>query len=469
MRISTTAILQFSLRGLSAVLGILALMYFGNVLGSEKIGTYSLAMTLSVWLLLVANPGITSALVKRISEGKDQDELFAASLLICFTIIAVVTGIVLLFEPYINSYVGMDVTMYIVALLVLKALFLLIISTIKGQNRVATASIIRFAERALRPLIQVGAILVGMGVVGLLFGYVASLAIGSAIGVIFVSTVPSRPSREHFNRLLSFGLFSVMGNIRSRAARWTDTAVLGFFVANDLIGVYEIAWSVALLLILATDSLTSSIFPKASELSQEGDQSNIIRLTESGILYTGIVAIPGVIGSMIIGRDLLRLFGPEFDKGIIVLPILVLWSLIVSYDRMLQTTINALDRPDLTFNVNLLYALTNVAGNVLLVYFFGWVGAAIATTGAAFLAFFLTVAYINELINITYPINEIAKQFFATGVMAFTVYPVHLATTDLPREYVFIPITVGAITYFVVLFAVSSPVRSRVYNIKSAI
>lgn len=461
MNITKTALLEFSLRLISAVLGILSLIYFGNVLGSETIGRYTLAMTVAVWLWVVADPGIGSALIKRASEGKDQSEYFTATLVMVGSILAFVLILVFLFRSQINAYAGFNATMFVAGLIISKKLFVIVTLAISADNRVATASVIRFAERALRPLLQVGLVILGMRVAGMLSGYIAASVVGCVLAVYFLPMKLARPSTEHFVKLFSFAKFSILKIFRPRAARWTDTAVLGFFVSSNLVGVYEIAWSLALLLILATDSLNRSLFPTLSDFGSDDRVRRVNSITESAITFTGVIVIPGFVGSILLGKDLLALFGPEFTRGVTVLPILVTWSLIVSYERVLRNTMDALDRPDLTFRANFVYIVGNVLGNIGLVYYFGWVGAAVATSGAAALSLVATWWYSRNLLDLNYPFGEIMKQILAACAMAAVVYPVSLVTTNFPRAYVLVPVAVGVATYFIILILFSTRIRNK--------
>jgi O-antigen/teichoic acid export membrane protein len=381
------------------------------------------------------------------------------------TILAFTLMLIFLFRPQINAYVGFNAWLFVAGLVVSKKLFNIVTLQISADNRVATASIIRFTERALRPLLQVGLVVLGMGVAGMLSGYIAASVVGCLLAVFFLPGELARPSTEHFVRLFSFAKFSILKIFRPRAARWTDTAVLGFFVSANLVGVYEIAWSLALLLILATDSLNRSLFPTLSELGSDDRIRRVTNMTESALMFTGVVVIPGFVGSILLGEDLLALFGPEFTRGVVVLPILVTWSLIVSYERVLQNTIDALDRPDLTFRANLVYIVVNILGNVTLVYYYGWIGAAVATSGSAALSLVATWWYSRNLFDPDYPFGEVTKQVLAAWAMAVVVYPVSLITTNFPRAYVLVPVAVGAGIYFIVLILLSTRVRNQVLGV----
>jgi Na+-driven multidrug efflux pump len=47
------------------------------------------------------------------------------------------------------------------------------------------------------------------------------------------------------------------------------------------------------------------------------------------------------------------------------------------------------------FRANLVYIVGNIIGNVTLVYYFGWIGAAVATSGATVLSMIATWWYLR--------------------------------------------------------------------------
>jgi O-antigen/teichoic acid export membrane protein len=126
---------------------------------------------------------------------------------------------------------------------------------------------------------------------------------------------------------------------------------------------------------------------------------------------------------------------------------------------------DALDRPDLTFRANLVYIVGNIIGNIVLVFYFGWVGAAVATSGAAVLSIIATWWYSKSLFNPDFPFAEVMKQVLAALVMGIVVYPTSLVTTDLPRPYVLVQVVVGAAIYFFVLVSISINIRKQILRI----
>ncbi|WP_440992279.1 oligosaccharide flippase family protein [Haloarchaeobius baliensis] len=465
MKASTTSILQFVLRVFSAVLGAVATIVFARILGAEALGTYVLALSLIVWLELVSSAGLGPALVKRISEGTEQDKYFFTGVTIQLSLTGLVLVLLFAFRTWVTEYVGADVTVFIAVILVLRVCHLAFDAGLRGENRVATASILRFGERTTRPLTQIGLAVLGATLAGLLVGYIASMLLAVVVGALLIGNRLTAPTREHAASLLAFAKYSWMGFLRSRAARWMDTIVLGFFVSNTLIAVYEAGWTLTLFLFLASDSLSNTLFPKVSELAENNELERIREVTETGLAFVGVIVIPGVAGSWLLGADLLRFFGPDFVQGQQVLLVLVLFALFISYERLMITILNALNRPDLAFRVNLCYVVCNLIGNVVLVTEYGLIGAAVATSGSGLVSTALALYYQRQVLDFQMPYGEILKQAIAAVAMSAAVVITDNAIAMFPYWFVLVPVFVGAFTYGVCLLTLSSMVRERTWRI----
>jgi O-antigen/teichoic acid export membrane protein len=121
------------------------------------------------------------------------------------------------------------------------------------------------------------------------------------------------------------------------------------------------------------------LFPDISKRSSKQGVDRIGSLTADGLTYASFLLIPGPFGGILIGNRLLWVYGPGFVRGTEVNGILLAEVSAYSYADQLLNTLNAVDRPDLTFRANAVFSATNVVLNVVLIAYFGWVGAAVTT------------------------------------------------------------------------------------------
>jgi len=473
MRLGQTSIVSFISRLGSSLLGFLATLYFAKVLGSDFLGVYFLSLALVAWLKIGSSIGIPLAVTKRVSEATDRESHVLAASLLGFVGTLVVASAVFLFREPVNRYLGGDYYLFIILLLCAQVAYSLMGSVLKGLHLVHVEEVLGVSQTVIRVAVQVSAVYLGYQVTGLLFGEFAAFGAVVVAGVVIlvswvgVSIPTSLPESSHFWSIFDFAKYSVLGSLKGRSFNMMDTVVLGLFVPSGLIGVYGICWNISAVLDIFAKSLGTSLFPEMSKLSSEDEDKEVADNLTKALAFAGLFIIPGFVGALVVGRGVLNLYGPEFKKGYVVLVILVLAILFNSYHKQLTNTLDAVNRPDLSFRVNVFFVVTNVVLNVLLVYLYGWIGAAVATAVSVFASLVLAYRLTAGLYEFTIPVSEIANQVVSAIVMGIFVYAFLVGVGALgfdPQRVspVLGAVTIGTGTYFACLFLVSSSFRLAV-------
>lgn len=275
------------------------------------------------------------------------------------------------------------------------------------------------------------------------------------------------PKKDQFRNLIDFAKFSWMGMVRGGTYNRMDTAVLDFFVPGSLIGTYSICWNVSAVLTLFSKSLLSAFFPEMSQLSETGGRKEIVSQVEDALSYTGLLVIPGFVGATIIGRDILSIYGADFPQGYPILLILVAAALFQSYYLQLINTMDALDRPDLSFRVNLIFVVSNIVLNFTLIHFFGWSGAAFATLLSTAVAMVISFRMLLDLLDFSIPRRQIGCQIFSAIVMGIIVQSFNWALSSIGIDTqglisVLASVALGGVVYFFILLTVSNSFRITV-------
>jgi O-antigen/teichoic acid export membrane protein len=213
--------------------------------------------------------------------------------------------------------------------------------------------------------------------------------------------------------------------------------------------------------------LSQTLFPEISEISAKKDLQHVSELINTGLSYAGLFLIPGFVGGAIIGKRILRIYGSDFTQAWSVLTILIAAALIQTYQKQITNTLNAVDRPDLAFRVNIVFIISNVVLNIALIYFYGWIGAAIATAFSVAISLFLGYHYLSGIVQFELPIGEIINQLSASIIMAVVVISglwIEIAYLNIGYNLIvtLFLVSIGAATYFIVLINISSQFRDTV-------
>lgn len=463
MRYGRTSIINFVSQATMSVTGFVGTIVLTRYLGKELYGTYVVVISVVAWALIPANLGLNTAVRKRVSEETDGNYVLAGAL-IQLVLYAVVAGGLLLGADYLNEYMGVNATTVLVLLLGVRLFRGFVTTALDGQHLVHVSSVLQPVEWTSRSVVQVALVVTGLGLTGAFAGYVVGGLLTGAIGLYFVSTRLSLPERSDFEQITSYARFSWLTDIQGRTFLSMDTVILVFFVTNSVIAVYEIAWNLATLFAIFSSSIQNTLFPEMSKLSSSGvDKARISGLLRVSLSYSGLLIIPGLIGSAVVGDVILTIYGEGFDTGYRILLILIVARLLYGYQNQFLNTLSAIDYPELTFRVNAAFVATNLLLNVLLTWQFGWYGAAAATTLSAGVGLLLAYRYASTVLDVVVPVEEIGKQLIAAVGMGAVVYLGRALVHD--SLFTIVPLVfLGAGVYVLVLLGLSSEFRTTVIN-----
>lgn len=470
MRLGQTSIIYFISKLVASALGFVATVYFARELGAGPLGVYYLVLTIVSWLGIIGNIGITGAITKRVSEGKEESKYAVAGIMLICTLFIFVAICIFFFRTSINSYVNYPAAKFITIILLVTLASSVVSSLLSGLHLVHFTGLLSPVRIGSRSLLQITAVTAGLGLTGLLAGYIAGYIFVVLVGMFILSRHLSNisfPEKRHFRSLFDYTKFSWLGGLKSKMFSDTDIIVLGFFVPTSLIGVYSVAWNIAMFLILFGGAISTTLFPEMSEkATSEGPQA-VASLLEDAISYAGLLLIPGFVGSLIIGDRLLRVYGSEFVQGKHILSILIVAGLVRIYQKQFLNTLNAIDRPDVAFRVNAVFVVANLSLNILLIYLYGWVGAAVATALSVVGSLVFAYQLLSKIISFSIPYREIGRQWVAALLMGVIVSGglwVENSYTVLAHNFttVMVLITIGSIIYILLLIAISEKFRATV-------
>ncbi|GAB7018244.1 lipopolysaccharide biosynthesis protein [Halostagnicola bangensis] len=469
MRIGQTSFLQFVTEIAASAIGFVATIYFARVLGAEVLGYYSVALAVVTWLGIGGKIGLSSAITKRMSEETDSYAYFWAGASIIGSIFVVLAIGVLVFQDQLNAYVGEDVHLIVILMLVAVLCNSLFNAALQGQHKVHIYAVLKPLKIGGRALVQVALVLAGLELTGMLIGYSTGWMMSAFVAAIVLTPPFERPTRRHYKRLVDFAKYAWIGRVQGKTFSEVDILVLGALVSSALVGVYSIVWALCSFFLIFGSAISTAMFPEISKHDTDGEHRHVASLTTEALAFAGFVLIPGIIGGILVGDRVLAIYGTEFIEGQYVLPILLLGSLLYSYFDQLLNTLNGLDRPDIAFRVNGLFIVSNVVANVGLVAAIGWTGAAIGTALSAGLGLIGAFYALGHHLEFELPLVEIARQWLAAIAMGAVVYPVTTFVSPPSESLESTAVTAaivagGAVVYVVVLFAMSPHFRDVVRN-----
>jgi O-antigen/teichoic acid export membrane protein len=169
--------------------------------------------------------------------------------------------------------------------------------------------------------------------------------------------------------------------------------------------------------LLLPGSMGNTVYPTISEHTTNGDTDAIRRILCRVLAFAPALAIPGTVGALVIGPQVLGLYGPEFVSCGLFLLILSVARVAESYEMILTQTLYALDYPDRAFRVAAVFITANLVLNIALGILFGAVGAAVATTISMVVSLFLGWRMLPSSVTPSFPFRTLVTQVASALVM----------------------------------------------------
>lgn len=417
------------------LVSFVGIIIFAQFLTPTELGIFFLFQMALGLLAIPADFGRGHAVVKRISEGDNPPNILATSAVILIFSSLVIVSVLLLVQDYVNSYLGAELSVYLAIGIVLLSIYKLPMNILKGELRVNETALLNTAYRFSWVVLGLIFVVVfGFDFHGLVYAVLAAHILIAVIGIYRISTPLGTPSWRSAKSLLRYWIYTPVSYVDSILYNWLDIALIGFFLTQADVGVYEIAWRVAGVVLLVSSAIEMHMLPRVSDWDARDMKDEIENVIPNVITASLYFAIPAFFGSLLLSREGLSLiFGAEYGAAWLVLIVFMAGKIIESFDRVTKNILTGLDYPDLRMRAVLVSITLNIVLNIILILTFGIIGAAVATTVSFTASTLITTYYLHRKIPFSLPINNLAWSVVASGAMLLTLLAVKqiIAVDDL--------------------------------------
>jgi O-antigen/teichoic acid export membrane protein len=300
----------------------------------------------------------------------------------------------------------------------------LTIFVLRGELRVGETAVIKVVRQATWVIIGVLFTGHGFGAIGLIYAFLLSQLCSLILGLQKISIKFGYPSIEHAQSLLEFGKYNAVSSIGGYFYSWMDILIIGIFLTQAHVGAYEVAWKITMVVMLLSNAISTTLFPHISQWDHQDAHSGIETLIPKSIFPPLLIVIPIFFGTLVLSQEILRiLFGAEFVFAWLVLIILTGEKIIQSIHVVLGKTLQGIDKPDLAAIATVISIVLNLVLNVILVWKFGIIGAAIATSASFVVNALLHAKYLSNYISIKLPTHKIIWSTLSAIAMTVVILP----------------------------------------------
>ncbi len=366
-------------------------LYFGltRLLGPQDFGLYSVVTS----IVSVLNNVLIAASLWSVSRFTARDPDRAGSVLSAGLKVQAVIGLglfVLLAAA--SSAIGgflrdprLVQPLRIVALVVpAYALYAVNVGFFNGLRRFTVQAGLDILYSTLRVSLTLGAVILGLGVVGAVSGFVTAAIAILAISLWLVRR-EARPRGPFATReLLHFGasllLLTLAANLTLNVDLWAVKRLSEPSQANAAAGIYRAALTVSQLLYQLLIPLALVLFPSHSHLGHQPDRERARGMVRGALRYLAVAVIPGAGLIAVMGSELLGLlYGRAYADGGALLVYLGPAYALYTCAYLLATALAGAGHPRTGVAVLATGLAVQVAGCLLLFPRFGAAGVAMGS------------------------------------------------------------------------------------------
>jgi O-antigen/teichoic acid export membrane protein len=448
------------------VLGYIATMYFAHVLGPAILGSYYLFLAYYSVFSLIGDGGFGGAATKRISEGKDTDAFFSAFVLLRIVLLVVSVLVLLAIAPFLIDFVASGLLPWLLLALVISTIAGLAYSGVYGSGKVGVVQSGEILNTIVRILVQILATYFGYAAGGLAGGFIAGMLAAFFINFRYLPLKLAKFTKSHLRSLFSFSFWIFLTSTGLTVFATADTILIGYFLTNADVGIYRVALQLSAAALFTSMALNTVLFPRMSRWSSEGDTASISTALSRGISFSLLLAVPVVIGGIILSGPLLYyLYGSDFSAGSEAIIVLLLLQIPAIFVNIQITSLNALDHPKKSFISTSIAAGTNIVLNVALIPILGILGAAVATLLSVFLNAVLSYSYLSRIIPVRLERKPVGSIVISGLVMGAVVFAFSILTGISSVFLLIGAVLLGAAVYFALLFRLDPGIRGEAVNL----
>lgn len=178
---------------------------------------------------------------------------------------------------------------------------------------------------------------------------------------------------------LTVSLSLTVSSIAMVVNQQADLIIVGSLLGAAEAGLYSIAMSLSLLISMVCLSVSATFVPEISRAVGAGDWPLVQQIVRRSSPFFSLPAFAGVLLFVVVGQDLLGVFGDYYREAFLVLSILSISELLIAASEPSGHLLNISGRQKENTFILIAGALLNIVLNFILVPLWGIEGAAIAT------------------------------------------------------------------------------------------
>jgi O-antigen/teichoic acid export membrane protein len=385
----------------NVLLGVAVTGLNARALTVEEYGAFSFALVVIIFVAWFFDFGLFSAgsrIVALAREKTEERKIIGTLIVLCLGLGISFSAVLLIVSLFIDSLFRSNIGVILFALSPLVAVFpfqTMFVATLRGSNEIGKLA----AYTILPRLLYLGAILVVMKMSALTLTVTLTLNVATLIAATMIITVASRPIfigwRDHLGRILvetrQYGLHVYSGTIVDNLTFGSDKLLISYFLGTVAVGFYSVAQTLTMPISLMSRSLAMSVFKDFTLYDKIPVKLNLANLLWLVIAGTFLLLLSKFL--------IEKIFTDKYLSALEVVPYLTVSAVFTGLNQLYHGFLMAHRQGQYVRNMSIASSSLNVIGNLLLIYKFGVIGAALSAILTYALNYVMNLYYYQKTVN----------------------------------------------------------------------
>ena len=447
----------------STVVGFGSTILFARLLTADAFGTYHLVLAVVTFLINIVT-GWGVACKKRISEdGFPVQDAFGSGILLIVIVTVISSVLFVLFQQLSGiTIVSIEYLLPMAVLLISLSYFDFLEKILQTKANFSISFRFTAIQTMVRSVIQVTLVLVGLGISGMLYGFVAANLFMIVPMYRTLRISPRIPSFTAFEDILRFATYSIFNKYAGSARFQASTVIAGTLLSSEAAGIYQVAFKLSNPIIIVATVLGAGLMPRISYM--ESVDGEFVDSINKSLWISSILGIPILFGAISIGPSVITsIYGAEYYSGTPILVFLAGFWTLNGFNKQLFSVLNGVDKPELNFKIKVFALIIFIFGGFLLAPRYGLIGIVFTLVLSEGSLYLFSAFYVKQEMS---AVRLLSKPIFEQVGAGITMFAVLEGIKKLIISSGLIPtsvlIVVGGFVYFVVLFGISTEFRLSV-------
>lgn len=402
-----------------------------RIVGPVDYGRYNFIVVYVSYFTVLAYLGVRQVIVREIGREKNAAGVYlhAAWKLRAFTI--VIAFITCSLSGYIlcRGHIVTTGIVIMTASMAITGISDLLEGVLVGLGRSAGIAVSTFVGNALKLALGIWALRAGFGVLGVLWVFVLSSIVSTAISARFTRNALQGEAQDSgaiadirfiFRESLPFALMAMS----SRLYHKSDVLVLSLMKGDKVTGLYSAAYIFLDLMIAAGISVTTTAYPLVTKLYTDGgENNNTLHAYERLHKHALLLLLPVSALLMFFAVEILTfVFEDRYLGGVPAMKVLVWTAALVMSGNISGTFLSAIYRQSLNAVLSIVGMVIHVILTVVLIVLYGSIGAAVAAISASAINAVIHAYYVNRTIGSINLMDIWIKPIICCAVMTIMLY-----------------------------------------------